>query len=232
MTKKFIRHSFIFFILIVIVSSCEEAATNELDDLSIELVGKPEGILPTNAETCSDFTEVEGEIDKAIIFFTWSAAANADNYLIEVIATGMVTSSATVNTTSTELILKKGTSYSWRITAKNDSSETQSDTFSFITPGEGTGNFAPYAADITMDFNAETSALVISWIGKDKDGDTLTYDVFVKENDEIIIDDKDLTIVALSPIIAVAGATYVVQVTSKDSFGNFAISTQTLKITD
>ena len=85
---------------------------------------------------------------------------------------------------------------------------------------------------ITMDFNAETRALVISWIGKDEDGDTLTYDVFVKENDEIIIDDKDLTIVALSPIIAVAGATYVVQVTSKDSFGNLAVSTQTLKITD
>lgn len=236
MNKTFIKHSFIFFIFIAVIFSCNKGGSNdskEPPEQPIAMVpGKPEAILPKNAETCSDFKEVQGETDKAIILFSWSTAANATSYIVEVFESDITVSNATVTTTTTELTLEKGKSYSWRITAKNTDGETQSNTFSFITPGEPLGNFAPYAAEISMDYNTNNGELIISWVGDDEDGDSLTYDVIVKEDDLTIAELNDLAAVELDPISYVAGTLYFVQVTSKDSFGNFSVSTNTLKIED
>jgi heme/copper-type cytochrome/quinol oxidase subunit 2 len=235
MKIPFQKKPLIFFLCIAMICSCSKGESNdpkEPEEAVLILPGKPVGVLPANAETCSDFEAVPGETDKATILFSWSAAENASSYLVTVFESDTEVSSATVTITMTELTLEKGKSYSWTIKATNKDGETQSNTFSFTTPGEPIGNFAPYAAEISMDFNESNGELVVSWVGKDEDGDPLTYDVIVEEGDIIVEEHEDLTTVELNPITASAGVVYTVQVTSKDSFGNFSISTLTLKIED
>jgi hypothetical protein len=149
---------------------------------------------------------------------------------LEVFESDTEIGSVTVTTTTTELILEKGKSYSWTVTAINKNGETPSNTFSFTTPGEPIGNFVPYAAEISMHFNESSGELDISWVGNDEDGDSLTYDVIVKKNDAIIEEHSNLTVVALDSITAFGNTTYTVQVISKDPFGNFSVSSQTLNI--
>ncbi|MEQ8419551.1 MAG: hypothetical protein RIB64_06050 [Arenibacter algicola] len=225
------RYTMVFTFLIAFIAGCSKSGseTNKMESI---LPGKAVGILPVNGETCTDFEEVSGEANMATITISWSAAENASSYLVQVFESDVEIGDATATTNQSKFTLEKGKSYSWMVTAKNNNGETQSDTFSFITPGEAIGNYVPFAAEITMLYNTNNGELAISWIGNDGDGDLLTYDVVVMENDAIIEEQEDLTTVELDPINALAGATYNVQVKSKDSFGNFSISIHTITIAD
>lgn len=229
------KYTFVLLLCTAIISSCskgEPTNPKEPEEPVQALPEMPVGELPANAETCSDFEAVPGKTDKATIFFSWSASENASSYLLEVFESNTEVSSATVTDTTAELTLEKGKSYSWTVTAKNTLGETPSNTFSFTTPGEPIGNFVPYAAEIAIAFNENNGELAISWVGNDEDGDALTYDVIVKEDDVIIAEHIDLTMLELNPIVASLGTTYIVEVKSKDNFGNFSVSTHTLKIQD
>ena len=230
MKTPFQKYSCLSLLCLAIIFSCSKGESNDIEETVLSWPEIPVGELPANAETCSDFEAVPGETDKATIFFSWSAAENATSYLVKVLESGTEVGSTTVTATTTELTLEKGKSYSWSITAKNKLGETQSNTFSFTTPGEPIGNFAPYAAEISVDLNESNDELAISWMGNDEDGDSLTYDVIIKEDDVIIREYLDLTVVQLDPINTSAGLTYIVQVISRDSFGNFSVSTHTFRI--
>jgi len=210
----------------LMVSSCDEPSTDEpKDDDPKILPGKSVAILPENMETCSDFSEVAGETDKASVVFKWTSAENAAGYLLQVFESETEIASKPVETTETEVILDKGKTYFWMVTAANEDGVTTSDTFSFTAPGEAVGNYVPYAAEINFEYNSSTTELDISWIASDLDGDTLIYDVIVKENATEIVVQNDLEVTNLETIDAIPGTYYWVQVKSKDPHGNFSIST-------
>jgi hypothetical protein len=219
-------------ICLTILYSCSSESSNDSNETDIEnpatLPGKPVGILPINAETCSDFEEVPGETDKAIIYFSWSVADNASSYVMEVFESGSKVNTSTVGTTSTKLTLDKGKSYSWTVTAINQDGENTSNTFSFITPGQPISNFAPYAAEISVDFDSANHEMTITWVGSDEDNDPLTYDVIIMENGITLEQYEDLTESGIAPISVSINATYTIKVTSKDNFGNFSVSTQSI----
>ncbi len=234
--KRLIRKYILLLLPIVaLIGACSKSGVPLKASIPEELIlpEKPIAILPVNAETCSDYKEVAGATDKAVIFFSWSTAENANNYLVQVFESGAEVYNSTVNSNEVELTLDKGTTYSWKITAKNNDGESQSATFSFTTPGQPIGNFTPYAAQITTEFNNATSELAISWTGSDEDGDTLIYDIKVTDTSgNEIVDETGWTDTTMEPISVNNGETYTVQITSKDSFGNYSISTHTEKIVD
>lgn len=226
------KHKLVLILLIILIGACTKSGTPP-EDIKPELPGKPEGILPANAETCSDFEEVIGAADKAAILFSWSPSENTTNYLLRVFASETEVSSSTVSTTEAKLTLEKGKSYTWSITAKNGTGEAISNTLSFTTPGRVIGNFAPYAAEINTEYNSTSSELSISWSGSDEDGDILTYDASVKDgggND--ILNQTNLSESILNPISVTLGETYTIRITSRDGSSNFSISAFTVKVGD
>lgn len=219
--------------LVGLIGSCSKSAPALKASEEEELImpDKVIGILPANAETCSDFNEVPGDDEKASILFSWSSASNALNYLLQVFDGGTEVNSIAVTTAETELILEKGKLYTWTITAKNNDGETVSSTFSFTTPGQPIGNYAPYAAQIVTDYNDSASELSVSWTGSDEDGDSLTYDIKVTDTDgNTLVDQTNLSVTTLDPISVSTGKTYTIQITTNDNFENFSIATHIEKI--
>ncbi len=86
------------------------------------------------------------------------------------------------------------------------------------------GNYVPYAAVISVAFNSSTSEMAISWVGSDEDGDTLIYEVVVKEDEIILLEVTNIAEDFLNSIAFIPTATYTIEVISKDNFGNFSIS--------
>ncbi|MEQ8217877.1 MAG: hypothetical protein RIM68_00940 [Arenibacter sp.] len=230
MKRLGLLHQLVMVLFVALISACSKSAPALKASVEEELImpDKAIGILPANAETCSDFKELPGDDNKATIYFSWSTAENALSYLVQVFEGGTEINNITVTTAETELTLEKGKSYTWTVTAINNDGETVSSTFSFTTPGQPIGNYAPYAAQIITDYNVSDSELSISWIGSDEDGDTLTYDVKVSDTDgNELVDQTNLSATSLDPISISTGKTYTIQITTRDNFGNFSIATHT-----
>ena len=189
-----------------------------------QLPGKAGALLPVNGEPCSEFEDVAGEADKALIFFQWSAASSANSYRIDVLEGGNGVASASLSERETQFVLDRGKTFTWTVTAINDDGQTISDTFSFTSPGVPVGNFAPYAAEISLDFDIANVEMNISWTASDEDGDPLTFDVEVLQEGVSIESFTDLTDTFLAPLPYIPGDNYEIRVTSRDDAGNFSIS--------
>ena len=199
----------------------DETSKNPLKE-ELKSPEKSNALLPENGDTCAEFDSIESEPDKASVFFSWTEADRSDTYVLEVFESDTLIKSITVEDTEAVMILDKGKLYSWTITSKNFAGEAKSDTYSFTTPGEPIGNFVPYTAKITMDFDTTNNRLSISWVGSDQDGDKLTYNVKVEEDQETILEQSDLTVSSVEPITIVPGKGYKVEVISFDEYGNYS----------
>ena len=229
------KHIISFLVLLsILVFSCGDSGggsdpdPNPNPDPEGNLPRKAQAILPANGEPCSEFEEVVGDPTKVLIFFEWSSAQLAQEYEIRIFAGQNQVFNESTASLESSTILDGGKSYTWYIIAKNTEGETQSDTFSFTTPGEPDGNYAPYAAQISLDYNSSTSEMSVSWVGGDEDGDSLTYDVKVWEEGVLIEDFTELTETSLDPITVFPIFEYRVEVISTDSFGDFSVSTVSL----
>lgn len=232
MKMQRVRQTLISVLLIVLISACNKSSSAP-DTIEPQIPGKPVGILPANAETCSDFEEVPGASDKATIFFSWSKAENATGYRIQLFESEIEVQSISVTATEAEFVLDKGTLYTWMVAAESTAGSTPSNTMSFTTPGRALGNFAPYAAEISTEYDSSASEISISWIGSDEDGDALTYDINVKDADgNEIFNQTNLSETTLDPIMATMGETYTISVTTNDSFDNFSTSASIVKVGD
>ncbi|NAY92637.1 hypothetical protein GTQ34_11980 [Muricauda sp. JGD-17] len=188
------------------------------------LPGKAVGELPENGEPCSDYEEVTGDDTKVSVAFSWSAAQFADNYILVINEGSNEVFRNTFVSRGIRVVLDRGKTFTWRVISANEDGQTNGDTYSFTTPGTPVGNFAPYAAEITVAFNQASSEMVISWIGNDEDGDELTYDARVFEESELFYESFDLIETTIPPLAFVPFATYAVEVVSRDTFGNFSVS--------
>ncbi|MGX1930101.1 hypothetical protein [Flagellimonas sp. 2504JD4-2] len=231
-----IRNAFFSISLVGILFSCggsgDSTPDPDPDPIVVNLPKKAQGLLPANGEPCSEFQDVSSEPSKAEIFFEWTSAEFADSYELKVFESQNEIFSQTLSATETKVVLDRGKSYSWSIISKNDDGETASDTFSFTAPGEPIGNYVPYAAEITVDFNSNSSEMNVSWQGSDEDGDELMFDVTISEDGAIIEEHVDLTVSTLDPIAVIVNTIYEIQVISKDGAGNFSVSETTAVFED
>ncbi|MBO0320866.1 hypothetical protein J0X14_01045 [Muricauda sp. CAU 1633] len=183
------------------------------------------GTVPENGEPCADYTEVINDDSKVLIYFKWSAAQNAENYNLVILEGSNEVFSSTFNVLETEVQLDRGKTYSWFLTSINEDGETKGDTYSFTSPGTPVGNFAPYSAEITVTFNTQ---MQVSWMGNDEDGDILTYDVTVKNNDLVLAEEVGFGDTSLNPLDFEPGAIYDVEVISKDPYESASVSKTTV----
>lgn len=188
------------------------------------LPGKAVGTLPVNGEPCVDYQPVAGSDTRVEVSFQWNSALNADSYLLIVLdgLSEVFRSSYTTRQASVEL--DRGKTYSWSVVAVNTDGQTLGDTYSFTTPGIPEGNFAPYAAEISMDFNTVDGTLSVTWTGSDPDGDPITFDVRVLEDGLILAEEFDLSTGALTPLPFKGRTAYTVEVYSRDNKGSFSVS--------
>lgn len=206
---------------IILLFGCEKGSSTEkqlIDETSTP--GKVVGILPANGEPCADYTEVTNEDSKVLVLFNWNAAQFAQSYILVVSESSNEVFKNSFTTLNAEVQLDKGKTYTWYMISINKDKETSGDTFSFTTPGIPVGNFAPYAAEITVEFDNDTFEMQVSWLGNDEDGDSLKYDVKVLESETVLIEYSDLELTSIDPIVFSPGTTYEIEVTSMDSNGN------------
>ncbi|RYC52679.1 hypothetical protein DN53_00220 [Flagellimonas olearia] len=182
------------------------------------------GTLPTNGEPCSDYSEVSGDDTKVLILFKWNAAESAQNYNLIISESGSEVTQKNVNGLETTVPLDRGKTYAWQVNAINSDGETNSNTYSFTTPGIPEGNYAPYAAQISVEFITETSEMLVSWVGEDEDGDILSYDVVIFWEGTTGETFTGLMETTLETVSYIPSTAYTVQVTSKETSGNFSIS--------
>lgn len=214
-------------VLLSFVGSCSGGDSSEPETPPEETLnppGKAVGTLPTNGEPCSDYSEVSGDDTKVLILFKWNAAESAQSYDIIISEGESEVAQKNVSGLETTVPLDRGKTYTWQVNAINGDGETNSNTYSFTTPGTPEGNYAPYAAQISVEFLTETSEMLVSWIGEDEDGDILSYDVVIFWEGTTGETFTELMETTLEPVSYIQGTAYTIQVTSKDASGNFSVS--------
>lgn len=214
------------FIGLGLMVSCGGGGSDSPDEPEVKLPAKPALALPVNGETCSDFTVVANNDAKAEIRFTWAATANASNYILKVTQAGTQVVNQTLTTTAYNVVLDKGKTYSWTVTAKNSDGENISATNSFTTPGNPVGNYVPYAAVINFNVNNGTSMATLSWVGKDEDSTVseLKYDIEIKEDNIVIQSLTNKTQTSVADFVAKLNSTYRIKINTIDKNGSFSSS--------
>lgn len=217
----------------IIISSCDKGSDTDTEKQTDNpLPTKVLGTLPTNGEPCSDYNLVPNDDSKVSILFKWNASQNAVNYDLIVMEGAQEAAKTTVGALEASLTLDKGKTYSWTVTSKNETGNTISDTYSFTTPGQAIGNYAPYSAEIAMNFNTTNQNLNISWAAEDEDGDSLTFDVAVFEGETLLQEVFEMTTNSLEGFPYSNGTSYYVKITTKDVAGNFSVSEKTATAPD
>jgi len=139
--------------------------------------------LPENNKNCETGSI---NLDKANVEFKWKAANNATKYEIQVndLLDGKTTKFSDVVGTSKTIILIRGKSYSWNITASNAGSKiVTSAVWKFYLSGDGKANRAPTAAKVIYPVPGSTISLnpagtvKFEWSAEDPDKDLLSYSI-------------------------------------------------------
>lgn len=141
----------------------------------------PELVYPLSNTLC---------IDNNVVF-EWNASSdnegNAITYRVQVSENSDFSSLAhdvSSSSTSRVLALEKGTSYYWRLKARDTkgAESAYSSVSHFLTEGVGVSNHLPFAPELVAPLlNAEIdgTSTTLSWTASDVDGDTLSYDVYL-----------------------------------------------------
>lgn len=224
MRMKYIKRIFLFTGLGLLIS-CGGGS----DTPKANLPGTPALTLPIDQETCTDYTVVSSNSAKAQIKFTWATTVYATSYVLVITQAGTTVLNQTLTTTSYDVILDKGKTYSWTITAKNEDGEKTSATRSFTTPGNPIGNYVPYAAVINFNVSSTTSMASLSWVGKDEDSTTseLKYDIEIKKDNVVIQSLTNQTSTSIADFAAVLNSTYQIKIKTIDKFGSYSYSVLT-----
>ena len=217
-------------LVFVLLNSCDKSTPAETEkQIDKPVPTKATGTLPANGEPCSEFESIPNDDTKVSILFNWNAAQNAVNYELKVLLGNEQAAITTVGAQEAMVTLDRGKTYTWTVTSKNESGSTVSDTYSFTTPGLSEGNYAPYAAEIITEFEPVAQLLTVNWTATDEDGDSLTYDVIITENETVILEEIDFVNTSISIIGFIDDTNYTIKVVSKDGTGNFSVSEVSVK---
>ena len=207
------------------MSSCDNGGSEEEEtQLEKPVPTKAIGTLPANGEPCSNFETIPNDDSKVSISFKWTSAQNTTNYDLIVLEGTSEVSNTTVDALQTNITLSRGKTYTWRVVSKNDNNSSISDTYSFTTPGLAASNYAPYAAEITVTFDATTKLFNTQWVAVDEDGDDLIFDIIISDEQNIIVEEYDTSSLFINQTPYTDNTEYSFKVTAKDPNGNFSIS--------
>jgi len=97
----------------------------------------------------------------------------------------------------------KGKPYQWNVMSANDN-----------------GKYVPYPAyNIQLAFDSLNDLLTIHWEASDVDGDSLSYDLVLFENDIEVLNETDLTVNTKSNIPVAVGAHFFATIIVEDEIG-------------
>lgn len=182
-------------IIVVFVSFCL---------LNFQCSSTPENQAPSAVQLIYPTTNLLC-IDNTIVF-DWSDAIDPESDEIEyniMIATDRAITNIIENRTISEsqlsITLNKNQSYYWKVDALdvNNNLGTASETFAFLTKGEGVINYAPFTSELLTPTNngqVNAGSVSLTWDAADTNtGDTLTYEVYFGENSTLNLQDDTLT---------------------------------------
>lgn len=137
-------------------------------------------IYPTNNLICIDNTitfQWNNSIDTEGDFITYLFQVSKNDQFSQIVF------SSNMSTNEHTLTLAKGTSYYWRVKAKDsqNSSSDFSPIYLLYTEQDGSPNHLPYAPELispTNNSSMDSGNITLEWIADDIDGDTLLYDVY------------------------------------------------------
>jgi hypothetical protein len=196
-----------------------------------EVVLPPEAsvqISPAKDEACNQGNVLSDTQSK--VTFSWNAAANTESYKVDVKnLSNNQSKSATSSTTSAEITLDRGTSYSWTVTSKStETTETAtSETWEFYNAAAGVENHVPYPATIVSPVNESTTSsnvVTLEWTGSDADNDIAEYEVYLDTNNPPTALESTTTSQKIENKTLVANTKYYWKVHTKDASGNISIT--------
>lgn len=212
MNKRIITIIFICFGFIYV--SCSKEAPNQPPN-SFQL------IYPTQNLLCIENT----------IAFNWSKAVDPEDDDLQyniIIATDRdltnIIENRTISNSQISITLEKATAYYWKVEALdvNNNQGTTSETYAFLTKGDAIQNYAPFTSELLTPSNggevtSDTTSL--TWDAADANtNDTLTYEVFFGENDNLTLQDDNVTTKSYSVSVE-SGKSYSWRIDVKDQNG-------------
>lgn len=230
---KTLKNSIVLLLTLGLIISCSDSGgdsgepnNNENPDPVVNVPAKPVAILPANGETCADYNSIGSDDSKAGIDFSWNKVTDAKTYILKVAKSETLVVNKELAGTSNYVILDKGETYNWTVTAKNSAGESISITNSFTTPGEPIGNYVPYAAVINFDINTDNDMASLSWVGNDQNDavEDLTFNILVTEDDIELISLEDTTQTSVSDFNVIFNSTYKIEIKTTDASGSTSIS--------
>ena len=147
--------------------------------------GKASLTLPENNKPC-ETGEVSGAT--ASVIFTWSTGEDTESFDLAITNsdTNQVTNRTNLTATTATVPLTRGHRYSWKVTSKNEGTQTTaSDTYKFYLAGDGEENAAPFSAEAVYPqpgssvTASEAGTVALEWEAADPDSDTLTYTLLI-----------------------------------------------------
>ncbi|TSJ36605.1 hypothetical protein FO440_22525 [Mucilaginibacter corticis] len=166
------------------------------------------------------------------IILTWSAAANADSYEIDIkdLLTGTVSKQSST-TNQFKATLLKNTPYAWSIVSKSEKNvqTASSDTWKFYVAGPGITSYSPFPATLltpsfAQTFATGTETVDLSWTGSDADNDIASYNVYLGTAADPPLLKSGLSDQFLNNITVSPGNTYYWKIITTDSKGNTSTS--------
>lgn len=198
----------------LIAFQCSKKATNQAPT-AVSLIYPSENLL------CIDNT----------IAFNWSTAIDPEDDEVEyniIIAKDRaltnVIENRIISNTQVTINLEQETAYYWKVDALdvNNNQGTASETYAFFTQGDIVTNYAPFtSAPLTPENNSQinSGSVNLTWDAADvNSNDTLTYEVYFGEANNLSLQDDNVAIKSYSVSVA-SGKTYSWRVDVKDQHG-------------
>ena len=185
-------------------------------------------LAPSNNQICTGAVISETTI---AVDFQWLAFQDAEdttlNYTLRITehATGTTAAVQNISSTTAQVMLQKGTTYSWNVSATDTQGATVTgSTWQFQTPFDAVGNYAPFPATLLSPSNGQVFSITnitFNWEGNDPDPgetDALLYDLYVSTSETPTLLASDL--VTTSYTTNLSSGIYVWKIVSKDPSGN------------
>jgi hypothetical protein len=183
-------------------------------------------VFPAQDALCTQGTVISGT--QSTLAFTWSAADNADSYILSLknLLTG-TTATQTASTNHAAITVLRNTPYSWFVTSVSSKTTVtaQSDIWKFYNSGPGVVSYAPFPAELLtpvlgQNVTAVNGKISLDWNGSDVDNDIAGYDVYFGTTAAPSLYQSNLTDTILNNIAVTSGATYYWKIVTRDAKGN------------
>ncbi len=209
---------YILLVICLLLFSCSNDDGGPAPDLSNLDPSIPSLIYPTNNLVCTNFN----------LEFDWSAASDGDNdsitFVIDIatdseFATVLFT--AVTSRTLRAFTLEKGTTYYWRVKARDsEGNESEySPTQNFFTEPDAGVNTAPTVPELITPLLGERLSganITLEWTATDSEDDALSYDLYFGDTNPPLLFAENIDVSSFDVTVS-PGIVYYWRVVAKDS---------------